>query len=205
MLGTARPSTFAGMNFQVWAACRAWLAKYWLGPGEAMDAWETSPAASTSRRISTLTWPCTPPRIFAGMAGRGCCVTDPLTTPLCKGSAAGAGGEAGCGGGAGAVEAVGDGATEDAGAVEAVGDGAIDGAGAVTLGGAGTAEGAEIVAVTGSAAGVGVAVDCGTGAGAGEGGVRFQPNLKVATVSNRTRTAPARILTRSLFDGFAGR
>ena len=64
--------------------------------------------------------------------------------------------------------------------------GARDGAGAVAAGGAGAAVGLRGPEVEARASGV-------------VHGVKFQPNLKAANMSNRTRTAPARILARNSY------
>src|SRR5271166_2448847 len=153
-----------------------------------MEAWETLPSGSTATRICTSKWPRMAPRIFAGMSGRAWWVTNPWTTPPWEGSAAGAG--------AGSVVGAGDGAGIVAAGVAgaAVGSGAGGcGAGAAT----GARDGAGIVAAGGAGAALS-SVTGGGGAGAGVDGVKFQPNLNAANMSNRTRTAPAAILARNV-------
>jgi hypothetical protein len=57
LLGTDRPFTCAGENFQPPAASRARRAKYLLGPGESKVASTTLPEASTATLTLTRTWP----------------------------------------------------------------------------------------------------------------------------------------------------
>src|SRR6266403_2778235 len=54
---TAWPSTLAGAKSQRCAACRAWSAKYLLGPGEKSSAEETLPTGSTCSLTVTRTVP----------------------------------------------------------------------------------------------------------------------------------------------------
>ena len=82
MLGTLRPSTLVGVNFQSFAAARVRSAKYWLGPGASRVAWVTLPDSSTFTFTLSLTLPRMVFRAFCGASGKICCRTLPRTTPL---------------------------------------------------------------------------------------------------------------------------
>lgn len=70
ILAVGCPEIWGGWNSQPCAACRAFLAKYLLGPGEVSFVLITLPEESTSTRTLTLMFPVIVFLALCGISGR---------------------------------------------------------------------------------------------------------------------------------------